>query len=245
MPALYSQPEIYSSETMTRFFHTFADGTQITVELKRSAKKNLILRPVNTQTVSINVPPFFQDCALANWLAANETILRNTLAKMPAHPVSHPNLPEWIWYRGVKAKLDTHSQSHIRITSSEILLPRKETAAQMDHLRRLLNGHAREYLLPRLEKHAAETGLTPAATALSNAKTFWGVCRQRTGIRLNWRLIGAPEAVQDYVCLHEIAHLTRADHSPQFWQLVQHYCPAYPTAQHWLKQHGRELFILG
>ena len=42
---------------MIRFFHTFADGTQITVELKRSAKKNLILRPVNTQTVSINVPP--------------------------------------------------------------------------------------------------------------------------------------------------------------------------------------------
>ena len=150
---------------MTRLLHTLADGTQITVELKRSAKKNLILRPVNMQTVSINVPPFFQDRALANWLATNETILRNTLAKTPVHPVPHPNLPEWIWYRGVKAKLGTHSQNHIRITSSEILLPRKETAAQIDHLRRLLNERAREYLLPRLEKHAAETGLTQIGRA--------------------------------------------------------------------------------
>lgn len=157
---------------MKRFTYTLSDGLCIEIELKRSAKKNLILRPVNMQTVSINVPPFFQDHALANWLAANETILRNTLAKTPVHPVSHPNLPEWIWYRGIKTKLDTHSQSHIRITSSEILLPRKETAAQIDHLRRLLNERAREYLLPRLEKHAAETGLTPTATDLSNAKTF-------------------------------------------------------------------------
>ena len=230
---------------MTRLLHTLADGTQITVELKRSAKKNLILRPVNMQTVSINVPPFFQDHALANWLAANETILRNTLAKTPVHTVPHPNLPEWIWYRGVKTKLDTHSQSHIRIMLSEILLPRKETAAQIDHLRRLLNERAREYLLPRLEKHAAETGLTPAATDLSNAKTFWGVCRARTGIKLNWRLICAPESVQDYVCIHELCHLRHPNHSRAFWQLVQRHSPQSPAAQAWLKQHGKTLFSLG
>nr|WP_101125643.1 M48 family metallopeptidase [Neisseria meningitidis] len=226
---------------MKRFTYTLSDGLCIEIELKRSAKKNLILRPVNMQTVSINVPPFFQDHALANWLAANETILRNTLAKTPVHPVSHPNLPEWIWYRGIKTKLDTHSQSHIRITSSEILLPRKETAAQIDHLRRLLNERAREYLLPRLEKHAAETGLTPTATDLSNAKTFWGVCRPHTGIRLNWRLIGAPKYVADYVCIHELCHLRHPDHSPRFWHLVNTLTPHTDNAKSWLKAHGREL----
>lgn len=230
---------------MKRFTYPLSDGLCIEIELKRSAKKNLILRSVDTQTVSINVPPFFQDRALANWLAANETILRNTLAKTPIHPVSHPNLPEWIWYRGLKAKLDTHSQSHIRITSSEILLPRKETAAQIDHLRRLLNERAREYLLPRLEKHAAETGLTPAATDLSNAKTFWGVCRPHTGIRLNWRLIGAPEYVADYVCIHELCHLRHPDHSRRFWHLVNTLTPHTDNAKSWLKAHGQELFVLG
>lgn len=154
-------------------------------------------------------------------------------------------LPEWIWYRGIKTKLDTHSQSHIRITSSEILLPRKETAAQIDHLRRLLNERAREYLLPRLEKHAAETGLTPTATDLSNAKTFWGVCRPHTGIRLNWRLIGAPKYVADYVCIHELCHLRHPDHSPRFWHLVNTLTPHTDNAKSWLKAHGRELFVLG
>lgn len=46
---------------MKRFTYTLSDGLCIEIELKRSAKKNLILRPVNMQTVSINVPPFFQD----------------------------------------------------------------------------------------------------------------------------------------------------------------------------------------
>lgn len=68
---------------MKRFTYTLSDGLCIEIELKRSAKKNLILRPVNMQTVSINVPPFFQDHALANWLAANETILRTRLPKRP------------------------------------------------------------------------------------------------------------------------------------------------------------------
>ncbi len=45
---------------MKRFTYTLSDGLCIEIELKRSAKKNLILRPVNMQTVSINVPPFFK-----------------------------------------------------------------------------------------------------------------------------------------------------------------------------------------
>lgn len=43
---------------MKRFTYTLSDGLCIEIELKRSAKKNLILRPVNMQTVSINVPLF-------------------------------------------------------------------------------------------------------------------------------------------------------------------------------------------
>ena len=154
------------------YAHTLSDGQSIRIRLKRSAKKNLILRPVSHDTVSINVPPFVSHRFLAQWLTDNKPLLRRTLAKTPAAAASADTLPEWIWYQGVQTTLSVHSGSHIQIRSSEILLPDKEPAAQLTHLRRFLHERAGEYLLPRLEHHARATTLTPAATALSNAKTF-------------------------------------------------------------------------
>ena len=216
---------------MSRHYaHTLSDGQSIRIRLKRSAKKNLILRPVSRDTVSINVPPF---------------VSHRTLAQAPTAAASADTLPEWIWYQGVQTTLSVHNGSHIQIRPSEILLPEKEPAAQLTHLRRFLHERAREYLLPRLEHHAHATALIPAATALSNAKTFWGVCRHTTGIRLNWRLIGAPDYVADYICIHELCHLPHPDHSPQFWATVNRFTPHTQAAKTWLKAHGRELFFLG
>ena len=112
-------------------------------------------------------------------------------------------------------------------------------------LRRHLIRTARETLLPKLAAHGTRLRLVPAAAALTNAKTLWGVCRSRTGIRINWRLVGAPENVQDYVCIHELCHLAHPDHSPAFWTLVRRCCPDTDHAKAWLKRHGSALFALG
>ena len=71
------------------------------------------------------------------------------------------------------------------------------------------------------------------------------MCRKTTGIRLNWRLVGAPEYVADYVCIHELCHLAHADHSRAFWVLTRRFAPYADEAKQWLKDRGRELFILG
>lgn len=56
---------------------------------------------------------------------------------------------------------------------------------------------------------------------VSNQNTRWGSCTpsHRT-IRISSRLVGMPEWVIDYVLLHELAHLLRADHSRAFWDLL-------------------------
>lgn len=104
---------------------------------------------------------------------------------------------------------------------------------------------AERQLLPLLAHHAAQTGWQPAAARLSRAKTFWGVCRPQRGIRLNWRLIGAPDFVQEYVCVHELCHLPHPNHSAAFWQAVRCHTPHTDTARLWLKAYGKELFALG
>ncbi|PSJ80017.1 M48 family metallopeptidase [Neisseria iguanae] len=230
---------------MPRFAHTLSDGLEITIDLKRSAKKNLILRPIDGQTVSINIPPFLSAARLHKWLSENEQLLYRTLARTPSHPPSdHSGKPAWIWYQGVQTTLTDTLQATIAVRPSEICLPENSWPQQQTHLRRFLHERATEYLLPRLTQHAATMNMFPSATALSNAKTFWGVCRHRIGIRLNWRLVGAPEFVADYVCIHELCHLPHPDHSAKFWTLVKRHTPYTEAAKAWLKAHGNELFVL-
>ena len=229
---------------MTSLIHTLSDGMELTIEIKRRAKKNLIIRPIGTHTVSISVPPCFSISALNRWLYENEAILRRTLAKTPPHNTAN-RLPEHIWFHGRQLTLTAHQDTQILLMPSEIRVPEDTHDKQAALLATFLKRQAQSYLLPRLEHHACTTQLFPASSSLTSAKTFWGVCRKTTGIRLNWRLVGAPEYVADYVCIHELCHLAHADHSRAFWALTRRFAPYADKAKQWLKDCGRELFILG
>lgn len=229
---------------MTSLIHTLSDGMELTIEINHRAKKNLIIRPAGTHTVSISVPPCFSVSALNRWLYENEAILRRTLAKTPPHNTAN-RLPEHIWFHGRQLALTAHQNTQILLMPSEIRVPEDTHDKQAALLATFLKWQAQSYLLPRLEHHARTTQLFPASSSLTSAKTFWGVCRKTTGIRLNWRLVGAPEYVADYVCIHELCHLAHADHSRAFWALTRRFAPYADEAKQWLKDRGRELFILG
>ena len=229
---------------MTSLIHTLSDGMELTIEINHRAKKNLIIRPAGTHTVSISVPPCFSVSALNRWLYENEAILRRTLEKTPPHNTAN-RLPEHIWFHGRQLPLTAHQDTQILLMPSEIRVPEDTHDKQAALLATFLKRQAQSYLLPRLEHHARTTQLFPASSSLTSAKTFWGVCRKTTGIRLNWRLVGSPEYVADYVCIHELCHLAHADHSRAFWALTRRFAPYADEAKQWLKDRGRELFILG
>lgn len=69
-------------------------------------------------------------------------------------------------------------------------------------------------------------------------RTNWGSCSSKSNLNFSTRLLFAPESVQDYVMLHELAHLVELNHSPRFWALVSQYMPEYEKAEQWLKVHG-------
>jgi predicted metal-dependent hydrolase len=104
---------------------------------------------------------------------------------------------------------------------------------------RALRARARSELPARLLELAAQHGLTVSRVSVRNQKWRWGSCSPRGLICLNWRLVTMPDAVRDYVMLHELMHLKRMDHSPKFWKLVAAVCPTYQEARRWLRQVPR------
>ena len=219
--------------------HTLANGHTIQLHLSLRAKKNIILRAHSAHSLRLSIPPQLSLPELRRWLQHNETALQQMLRHSPAPAAA----PSHIWLYGQPHQLQSHDQAAIQIQPGRVLLPAAEWTQQQARLRQYLQPLAEAYLLPRLAAHAQRLQLIPEHTALIRAKTFWGVCRRN--IRLNWRLIGAPEYVADYVCVHELAHLRHPNHSPAFWAAVEQHTQHRAAATAWLKQHGRELFLLG
>lgn len=105
-------------------------------------------------------------------------------------------------------------------------------------LERALRERARELFGQRLHLHAPRLGVHLPPLALSSARTRWGSCSSRTGIRLNWRLVFFPLPVIDYVVAHELAHLKEMNHSPRFWAVVEGLCPDWRSLRAELKRLG-------
>jgi len=108
-----------------------------------------------------------------------------------------------------------------------------------DHVQRETRARAKRELPPRLLELAAALGLTVSKVSVRNQRWRWGSCSPNGHICLNWRLMGMPPWVRDYVMIHELMHLRRMDHSKTFWKLVAQACPDYESARRWLRQHGR------
>ncbi len=80
-------------------------------------------------------------------------------------------------------------------------------------------------------------GITPRKVFVRNQKTRWGSASSLGNVSFNWRVAGLPEAIQDYIVIHELAHLQEMNHSAAFWSVVATYSPDYRLHRRWLRQH--------
>jgi predicted metal-dependent hydrolase len=111
-------------------------------------------------------------------------------------------------------------------------------------IKRWLEGEARVLLAADLDHYCERAGQPPARLALSNARRRWGSCAPSGTIRINWRLVMAPDSVRRSVVAHEVAHLVHFDHSPGFHALLAElFEEDIQAANRWLKREGRGLYL--
>jgi predicted metal-dependent hydrolase len=119
----------------------------------------------------------------------------------------------------------------VTLRGSGPLLPADESG----HARRL----AAQVLPARLLELARGLGRRVAGVSVRSQRTRWGSCSPSGHISLNWRLVQMPDAVRDYVLLHELTHLVHLNHSKRFWRDLARVCPWHREARAWLRAHGR------
>ena len=125
--------------------------------------------------------------------------------------------------------------------ADELWLPASATTAQFV---RALRTRAIDWFRGRVEEYCHRLGLPLPEVRLSSARTRWGSCSSRSGIRLHWRLIHLGPALIDYVVAHEVAHLLEMNHSPRFWSVVERLYPGWQDARRRLRVQGGRLPLI-
>ena len=110
-------------------------------------------------------------------------------------------------------------------------------------LQRWLEGEAKRLLAEDLAEYCTRAARAQPALALSRAQRRWGSCAHDGTIRINWRLVMAPDLVRRSVVAHEVAHLAHFDHSTAFHrELSRLFEGEVSAANSWLRRHGRGLY---
>jgi len=171
----------------------------------------------------------------ADWLAAQ-------LANLPAPRQLGPGgaLP----YRGELLNIE-HSPKARRTPErleGAVLLGGPEESVAL-RLQRWLQAEARVLLADDLAHYCDKAALPVPPLSLSGAQRRWGSCSARGEIRINWRLIMAPDLVRRSVVAHEVTHLLHFDHSPRFKATLDGLFEGeVAEADRWLKREGRSLY---
>ena len=92
---------------------------------------------------------------------------------------------------------------------------------------------------------AERAGVAPSRITIKDTSSRWGSCAPDRTLAFSWRLVMAPEFVQDYVAAHEVAHLRHMNHGPAFWALVAALTAHTQQAMAWLRQEGPRLLRVG
>ncbi len=125
----------------------------------------------------------------------------------------------------------------LHVTGQPEFLPRRV----VDFLR----AEAGRRLSAMARAKAAQAGLTPLRITIKDTTSRWGSCAPDGALAFSWRLVMAPDFVQDYVTAHEVAHLRHMNHRPAFWHLVSSLTAHTPCAMTWLRDEGPRLLRVG
>ena len=210
-----------------------SSGALIPVEVRRrKGTRHLRIRLGHRNQILASVPWHCSDSEALRFIETQRDWVEAQLAKAPASRT----LLDWLAeHPQMSASGDIF---HLRIEQSQRLRPdytfqsggadlvlRMPDTTDDAAIIQLVRRFAKDALHCRTAFQAKRLGLDVPVVSVRDQSSRWGSCSSKGSVSLNWRLVLLAPALQDYVILHELAHLTEMNHSKRFWALLDQYDP--------------------
>ena len=208
---------------------------------QRARRLTLRLAPDGSE-VRLTLPRWCPEAEALAFAHARSTWLAEQLARVPERRTPAPGAT--MLYRGRDLAIEWRDSAARtpRLAEDRIVLggPPERIARR---LQLWLECEAHRLLAADLADYAGRAGIPLPQLRLTRAQRRWGSCSTNGTIRINWRLVQAPDHVRRSVVAHEVAHCRHFDHSPAFHaELARLFEGHVGEADAWIKAHGRSLY---
>lgn len=219
-------------------------GKRLPIVLKRlhnARRLTLRLAPDGSE-VRITLPAWAEGREAIAFAHSRAEWLAGQLAKLPTRTAPAPG--GTVQYRGTALRLvwDASAPRRPQLAGESLRIGGPQAGLEV-RVQRWLEAEALRLAEVDMREYCAAAGLDPVPIGLTRAQRRWGSCSEKSRIRINWRLVQAPDHVRRSVVAHEVAHLVHFDHSPAFHALLSRiFDGEIAAADRWLKEHGRGLY---
>ncbi len=208
------------------------DGREITYVLDRGVRKNMYLCIRDGQIV-LKVPVKMSDEQARDFLLSKTQWIEKNIDRRT------PSLHGFVDYADGET-IDLLGKSYVLrlVDSTDYQMPffsggqiivTVNVNTQTDRIKlsvdKLINDFADKQIQNSFKRLCSLTGLYPQKVTVKNMTSSWGRCSSDKKISINRSIVFHPQECVDYVIIHELCHLVFMDHSKDFWNLVERYCP--------------------
>jgi predicted metal-dependent hydrolase len=241
---------------------------EIVLKIIRSKRKSISIEFRLKEGIKVRIPARMSDKALADFLYDNEKVIIKKYEESLKQQAQYLVEPlENIYVNGSKLPYLSETVT-LEITSEIKMTPQKKIkdlnktayvyfmeddlkgkilrietfVSDIKFLRECVanryKDQAKEIFKSKVQKYALVMKVHYKNITVKEQKTRWGSCSSIGNLNFNWKLIMMPEAIIDYVVVHELSHLLFMNHSKEFWKEVEIVLPDYKSRKNWLTKNG-------
>lgn len=215
-----------------RTYITVSDGRRVEFTLDRGKRRNAALA-INEGKLTVRVPERFDPGQIKRFIEEHlEWIEKNleSSARSSGLPQTFEDgeeirlLGQWLVVTAVKS--DRYFKP--KVENGRLLVAVCDDSTHEYMIRQVqtfIVQLANREITESMQRLTVGMGLFPKKVTVKDLSASWGRCSSTGNISINYKVVTYSKDHIDYVCIHELAHLVHMDHSVEFWELVEKYCP--------------------
>ena len=199
------------------------------IKIIKKPNKNMYLRIKEDLTITITTPLTIKNQKIEKFIKENYQTIEKTITKYENKQNQKQNK---FLFQGKKYEICYTNQNQINLGQTRAFIGK---TANIDKWYKQKASETFNKTYTNCYQNFKKKEKMPELK-IRKMKSKWGVCNIKTyTITINQELIKYNPKYLEYVIYHELSHLREQNHSKNFWNEVEKYCPNYKTIRKEMK----------
>ena len=222
------------------------EGLDITIKY-RKGMKNIYLRVEKTGDIIVKAPLRTPNYVVKKLIYENLSELKrrknNILNSLPKKREYKTGETHFIFGKELPIEVVNSNKNTMIITEEKLILVVKNENQDKEKIfQKGIRKKLRQQSLYFIKKYEPIMNVKANELRIKKMNTRWGTCNlEAKRIWINEELVKYPISCLEHIVVHELTHLLEINHTPRFYELLEHYYPNYKHNDKLIKDFNKYL----